>query len=140
MDELQEPLKEPTAAGLAKPAEEEADDRETYFPPTDPVVTTNEDGDPEVLGGFSETSMDDAPVARSASDGEAGDEALAEAVRRELREDALTTDLGVHVEVRDAVAVVTGPVADLTDADAAEEVAGRIVGIKEVMDRTEIAD
>ena len=140
MDELQEPLKDPATAHLAKPAEEEADDRETYFPPTDPVVTTDDHGDPEVLGGFSETSMDDAPVARSANDGQAGDEALADAVRRELREDALTTDLGVRVDVRDGVAILTGQVADLADADAAEEVAGRVAGIKEVMDRTEIAD
>ena len=58
----------------------------------------------------------------------------------ELREDALTTDLGVRVDVRDGVAILTGQVADLADADAAEEVAGRVAGIKEVMDRTEIAD
>ena len=32
MDELQEPLKDPATANLAKPAEEEAEDRETYFP------------------------------------------------------------------------------------------------------------
>ena len=140
MDELQEPLKDPAVAGLAKPAEDESDDRETYFPPTDPVITTDEHGEAEVLGGFSETSMDDAPVARSANDGQPGDEALAEAVRRELREDAITTGLGVHVEVREGVAVLTGEVADLADSDAAEEVAGRVAGIAEVMDRTEIAD
>lgn len=140
MDELQEPLKEPTAASLANPAEEEEDDRETYFPPTDPVITTDERGDPKMLGGFSETSMDDAPVARSASDGQRGDEAIADAIRRELREDAMTTGLDVDVEVREGVATISGTVSDLVDADSAEEVAGRVPEVLEVVDRTEIAD
>lgn len=140
MDELQEPLKGPVTATHSRPSEEEADDRETFFPPTDPVIATDEHGEAEVLGGFSGTSMDDAPVARSSSDGQPGDEALADAVRRELREDALTSGLDLNVEVRDGVAVLTGTVADLADADGAEEVAGRVAGIKEVMDRTEIAD
>ena len=139
-DELQEPLREPVAATLSQPAEPEADDVETFFPPTDPVITTDEHGDPEVLGGFSDTSMDDAPVAISAVDGQRGDEALAEAIRRELREDALTTGLDVEVEVREGVATISGTVSDLVDAEGAEEVAGRVPEIREVIDRTEIAD
>jgi osmotically-inducible protein OsmY len=124
--------------------EDDADDSggEPFFPPTDPVVTTDRRGDAQVLGGFGATSLDDVAVARSASDREPGDEALVDAVRRELRQDALTTDLEVEVEVevRDGVAVLRGTVADLVDAESFEEVAGRVPGIRDVLDRTEIAE
>lgn len=138
-DDLAEPLQDPVASKLAKPADEGDADGEPVFPPTDPVFTTDERGDPQMLGGFNATSMDDEAVARSV-DGRPGDEALAEAVRRELREDALTADLRIEVEVREGVAILRGTVSDLVDADGAEEVAGRVPGIIDVMDRTEIAE
>lgn len=137
LDELNEPLTEPPAATLDRASEDGDTDGEPVFPPTDPVLTIDERGDPQVLGGFNETSMEEVTVARS-TDGQPGDEALADAVRRELREDAMTTDLGVEVQVREGVAILRGPVADMVDAESAEEVAGRVPGVIEVMDRTEI--
>src|SRR5919204_2063333 len=54
-----------------------------------------------------------------------GDEALADAVRRELAEDSATTDLNIVVAVRNGVAHLRGRVSDLDDADNPESVAGR---------------
>ncbi|HET8567807.1 MAG TPA: BON domain-containing protein [Candidatus Limnocylindria bacterium] len=105
---------------------------EPWMPPTDPVMRQSERGEPEVLGGFGSTSMDDLSVAGQ------GDEALAEAIRRELREDAATTDLDIEVAVRDGVAYLRGRVSGPEDADSAEEVAGRVGGLAEVVDQLEV--
>jgi osmotically-inducible protein OsmY len=110
-----------------------------YFAPTDPVVTTDARGGFAVLGGFSPTSMDDLAVPASASDRRPGDEALASAVRRELREDAATTDLTVAVAVRRGVAYLDGRVAGPEDAENAEAVAARVPGVVEVVERLEVA-
>ena len=78
----------------------EPDENGASFPPTDPVVTLDEHARVEVLGGFTPTSMTSVDVEPSAEDALPGDEALADAVRRELHEDAATTHLTVHVLVR----------------------------------------
>lgn len=117
-------------------AEEPDTTGEAYFPPTDPVVSTDRNGRPEILGGFAETSMD-APVGGSVTRGP-GDEALADAVRRELSEDAATADLRIDVEVRERVAFLRGRVPEMTDTDSAAEVAGRIGEIVEVVDQLEV--
>lgn len=116
-----------------------APDGEVFFPPTDPVVTTDARGNVEVLGGFTPTSTSSIGVAPSASDNVPGDEALADAIRRELREDALTTDLAIEVTVRQGVAFLRGTVPDLEDAENAEEVAGRVPGISEVVEELRVA-
>jgi osmotically-inducible protein OsmY len=116
--------------------EEEAET--TFFPPTDPVVTTDERGEVEVLGGFAPTSDADVGVERSALDGGYGDEAIAEAVRRELRADAATTDLRVDVEVRRGVVHLRGTVPDVDDAENAEEVAGRVPGVVDVVEELRV--
>ena len=77
---------------------------EPEFPSTDPVVTLDDSGQVQVLGGFSETSLDSVEVDRSSGDGPVGDLALAEAVQRELHEDAATTSLHVGVHVAQGVA------------------------------------
>lgn len=110
----------------------------TYFAPTDPVLGTNDQGGPEVVGGFDPTSMTSDMVDRSTLDGQPGDEAIADAVRRELREDAETTGLSLTVEVENGVVRLRGTVADLTDAEDAEEVANRVPGVREVVDETEV--
>lgn len=115
--------------------EDIAQSGEVYSPPTDPVVTTDAHGRAQVLGGFD--SEDDPPAERS-SDGRLGDEALADAVRRELREDAATADLNVVVAVRNGVAHLRGRVADLNDADNAESVAARVLGIREVLEELDV--
>ena len=104
----------------------------SYVPPTDPVLTSGN----QILGGFRITSMDDVGVARS-SDGSLGDEAIADAVRRELAEDAATTFLAVEVSVDGGIVRLTGSVPDIEDVENAEEVAGRVPGVEEV--REEIA-
>jgi hyperosmotically inducible protein len=106
-------------------------------PPTDPVITTTS-GDAEILGGFAATSMDEQAVAPSASDPYLGDEAIADAIRRELAEDASTTALQVEVEVRQGTAFLRGEVDGMEDADNAEAVAGRVPGVREVREQLRV--
>jgi osmotically-inducible protein OsmY len=122
------------------PAEPESDDptEEAIFPPTDPVVRLGGSGQLEVLGGFSETSLDDVEADLSATGDQPGDLALEEAVRRELREDAATTDLQIEVTVARGVVYLTGRVAGPEDADAAESVAASVPGVTDVVDRLEV--
>ena len=70
--------------------------------------------------------------------GGTGDEALASRVRRELAEDAATTDLELEVDVRDRIATLRGRVAELADTDNALAVAGRVRGIDDVVDEIEV--
>src|SRR3982074_3400136 len=65
-----------------------------YSPPIDPVVSTDEHGLAHSLGGFG--SGEEVPVEQT-SDYRPGDEALADAVRRELAEDAATAELNIFV-------------------------------------------
>ena len=117
-------------AGADELSEEET--ARPYFPPTDPVIAMA-DSDIEILGGFAPTSMDEQLTVVSV-DGQVGDEALADAVRLRLREDAATTDLPVIVHVRNRVVYLHGRVPDLVDSDNAEEVAFRVSGVDEVID------
>lgn len=110
------------------------DGEEPYFPPTDPVLATDNRGNVEVIGGFSSTSDSAQEVAPSAMDGRPGDEALVDAISRELRQDAATTDLRILVTVREGVAHLRGTVADLDDAENAEAVAARVPGVVEVIE------
>jgi osmotically-inducible protein OsmY len=114
------------------------DGEEPYSPPTDPVVTTDARGNLEVLGGWTGTSTDDAEVAPSATGRAPGDEALADAVRRELREDAATTALELQVAVREGRVRLRGRVADMDDAENAEAVAARVPGVLEVIDELDV--
>jgi osmotically-inducible protein OsmY len=118
--------------------EDPASDGEVYTPPIDPVVTTDLHGQPRVLGGFEVDSFDDMPVERSAMDRAPGDEALADAIRRELSEDAATTDLDIYVAVRNGVAHLRGRVAELDDADNVESVAARVPGVRDVVEELEV--
>jgi len=118
--------------------EPDAEPDPVYFPPTDPVITEGPHGELEVAGGFEATSMDSEDVAPSVEDNRPGDEALVEAIQRELREDAATTDLRIHVVVTNGIARLYGHVPDLTDAENAEEVAGRVPGVREVIDLLDV--
>lgn len=116
-----------------------AEPEPTYFAPTDPVITTDEQGGPQVLGGFEPTSTTTVEVARSAEDNLPGDEALAEAIRRELREDASTTALDIEVTVDRGVAYLRGTVADLADVENVEAVANEVPGVIEVDEQLDIS-
>ncbi len=91
-----------------------------------------------MLGGFDAEA--NVPVERSTMDNVAGDEALADAIREELREDASTADLTIVVAVRNGVAHLRGRVSDLEDAENAEAVAARVVGVREVVEELEVAN
>jgi osmotically-inducible protein OsmY len=104
-----------------------------YEPPTDPVITTDQNDNVQILGGFGHSSMESVAVERS-SDGTLGDEAIAEAILRELREDAATTALQIDVAVARGVARLRGRVPDVIDAENAEEVAARVPGVVEVVE------
>lgn len=121
---------------------EASSEAEPYFPPTDLVVRSAPETSEgfEVVGGFSDTSMDEVSDGQdSVSSVERGDEAIADDVRRELREDSLTTDLDIRVYVRQGVVHLRGSVATLEDAEAAEEVAARVPGVAEVREDLEVA-
>lgn len=109
-----------------------------YFAPTDPVVDTDQQGNLEVLGGWEPTSLSSDTVDPSAEDNRPGDQALEDAIRRELREDASTHDLTLDVAVERGVAHIRGMVSDLTDAENAESVASQVPGVREVIDETTV--
>jgi hypothetical protein len=113
-------------------------DIETITPPTDPVVGVDAHGRTEIVGGFSATSLDSTGVARS-SDGQLGDEAIADAIRRELREDALTTDLEIEVIVRQGTAILRGTVSTLEEAEQAEMIASNVPGVDEVREELDVS-
>lgn len=113
--------------------EDVSEGEDVYVPPMDPVV----DADNRVVGGFSLSSMDSVDVERS-SDGTLGDEAIAEAIRRELNEDSATTGLSIEVSVFRGAARLRGRVADLDDAQNAEEVARRVPGVVEVLEELHV--
>lgn len=112
--------------------DEVSDGATVYVPPIDPVGTQT-----EVIGGTQFSSMDSIEVERS-SDGQLGDEAIRDAVLRELREDSATTDLRLDVVVIGGVVRLGGRVADITDAESAEEVAARVPGVVEVEERLDV--
>jgi osmotically-inducible protein OsmY len=120
--------------------EDPASEGEVYTPPSDPVLTSDAHGRPAVLGGFGSSASDDVTVEPSASDNRPGDEALAEAVRRELADDSATADLQVVVAVRHGVVHLRGRVSDLDDADNAEAVAARVPGVREVVEELDVAN
>jgi BON domain len=111
---------------------------EPIFPPTDPVIAVDQHGRPHVLGGFSSDSMASLEVEASAEDTSPGDEALADAVRRELSEDAATTGLAIAVFVRRGVVHLRGGVSDLEDADSAAAVAARLPGVRHVVEELDL--
>jgi osmotically-inducible protein OsmY len=111
---------------------------EPMFAATDPVITVDEHGLAHVLGGFSSDSMASLDVEPSAEDTLPGDEALVEAVRRELKEDAATTSLDIDVFVRRGIVHLRGWVPGAEDVDNAEAVAERVPGVREVVDELEL--
>lgn len=123
--------------GTTDPAEAAAE-AVPYFPPTDPVVRPSDDEEElEIVVGFGATSMDD--ERGEASFDNRPDDDISQNVLRELREDALTTDLVIRVVTRNGVVHLHGEVSTLEDAENAEEVASRVGGVKEVREELVIA-
>lgn len=124
-----------TVADLEPPVEPDP----AYFAPTDPVTGPDEHGNLTVVGGWTPTSDSEIAVSPSYEDNLPGDDALAEAVERELREDAQTTALSLDVAVENGVVHLRGRVDDLEDAEAAQDVASRVPGVVDVVDETQVA-
>jgi hypothetical protein len=119
------------------------EDGDVYFPPTDPVVTTDRFGQAEVLGGTSPSATDPGvEPARSAEDLQPGDDALEDAIREELRLDATTTDLSpaVRIRVDEGVAYLSGIVPTLEDAENVEAVAANVPGVLDVVEDLTVRD
>lgn len=110
---------------------------DTYSPPTDPVITTDATGNTQTLGGTEATSFD-TDVAPSASGRLYGDEAIADSIRAELRQDAATTELDIRVDVLEGIARLRGTVPDMVDAENAEAVAARVPGVVEVLEELQV--
>jgi hypothetical protein len=111
---------------------------ETYFAPTDPVIRPSADAEGLALvGGFGATSMD--VERREAGYDRRRDDDITQDVLRELREDALTTELVVRVGTRDGVVYLRGTVPTLEDAENAEVVASRVGGVQEVREELVVA-
>jgi osmotically-inducible protein OsmY len=142
-------MMEDIGAGTSDPSES-VEEAEPYFPPTDPVVRPDDSGQAlEITGGFQDTAMDevaedpeldatedevDAPEGANIRD----DETVQEDISRELSEDSATTDLEIAVEVRHGIVTLLGSVPSLEDALAAEEVARRVPGVRDVREETTI--
>jgi hypothetical protein len=112
-----------------------------YFPPTDPVVKPNPTSTQglDVVGGFEPTSSDDEGLVGETATGlMPGDDQVKAAVVRELREDSMTTDLELRVEVRDGDVTLHGVVNSIEESDAAVEVASRVEGVGNVDDQIEV--
>jgi len=119
-------------------AEEAGEEAIPYFPPTDPVISVSsaESDDPEILGGFQTTSMQDDDAIEQQPF--RGDEDITVDVLRELREDATTTDLHITVHTRNKVVFLVGEVESMDDAENAEAVAARVLGVTEVREELKI--
>jgi len=113
-----------------------------YMPPTDPVVRPSRDEQTiAVLGGFGTASDEEFPDGQATTatgDAPPGDEDLREEVIAALRADAATTDLVIAVTVRNGRVHLRGEVPSLDDAESAEEVAGRVPGIREVIEELSV--
>lgn len=135
---LTDPMAAPGDADDWRDPVAEGDD--VYVPPTDPVVSSDAQGDLTVLGGFAPSAMDERVTLHSASDGQLGDEAIADAIRLALRQDSSTTDLQIDVSVEQGIARLRGTVPGLEDVDNAEAVAGRVPGVVDVVEELQIAE
>jgi hypothetical protein len=117
------------------------DEDRPYFAPTDPVVKPNPTSEQglDVVGGFEPTAMDDVGLIQQSTTGPMpGDDEVKAAVVRELREDAMTTDLELRVAVHDGDVTLRGVVTTLDESEAALEVAGRVEGVGNVLDEIEV--
>lgn len=115
----------------------------TYFPPTDPPTGRADDNDGfTVLSGFADSSTDtigaDAYELEDDSRRVPTDDELADIVRRELREDALTTDLAIRVSAHGSTVILRGEVDTLEDAENAEAIANEVPSVVEVREELTI--
>jgi osmotically-inducible protein OsmY len=109
-----------------------------YFAAMDQVLSTDEHDDVQVRNGWASALWPTEEADRRAVGSQPGDQALADAVKRQLREDALTTTLAIEVEVVSGIVWLRGQVAALQDAEAAGAVASQVAGVREVLDELDV--
>jgi osmotically-inducible protein OsmY len=124
-----EPPDDPGAIDPAQAVEE----AEPYFPPTDPVVRQAQTGETEIAGGFGTGEVPEFP-AHAVTQDVPSDEALEDAVHRQLRLDASTAHLHLNAEASQGVVRLQGSVDDEADAENALAIAGDVPGVVEVID------
>lgn len=111
-----------------------------YYPATDPVAaSTNRMNPNEGIGiavGLGASSMDITEYGEDDSD--IPDDTIQERVLEALRADSMTTDLDVHVIVRNGVVHLGGEVETFDDAENAEAVAAEVDGVREVREEFHI--
>lgn len=115
----------------------------TYFPPTDPPSGRADDNDGfTVLNGFADSSTDaisaDPDEPEDDTNRLVTDDELADIVRRELREDAVTTDLDIRVTAIGSTVILRGEVDTLEDAENAEAIANEVPAVVEVREELTI--
>lgn len=115
----------------------------TYFPPTDPPTGRADDNDGfTILNGFADSSTDtfsaNADEPEDDSNRLVTDDELADVVRRELREDAVTTDLDIRVTAAGSTVILRGEVDTLEDAENAEAIANEVPSVVEVREELTI--
>jgi hypothetical protein len=124
---------EPFAEPVETDPTEAVEEAEPYFPPTDPVVRVDENGETQIAGGFGTgEALERHPTA--ATRGAPSDEALEDLVHRALRLDAGTAQLHLKVGVLEGVVRLRGLIEDESDAESALAVAGDIPGVVDVID------
>ncbi|HLJ67652.1 MAG TPA: BON domain-containing protein [Chloroflexota bacterium] len=107
-------------------------DAEPYVPPIDPPVLPGGEEAIHVATGFGLSPAQEAaydPPPR-------GDEDIREQAILALRQDSLTSQYALDVDVRDGIVVLTGRVDSPEDADHATWMLGELPGVVDVIDNT----
>jgi len=124
---------EPFNAPVETDPTEAVEEGEPYFPPTDPVVRVDAQGETQIAGGFGTgEALERHPTA--ATRNVPSDEALEDLVHRALRLDAGTAQLHLKVGVLQGVVRLQGAIEDESDAESALAVAGDVPGVVDVLD------
>jgi hypothetical protein len=124
-----EPFAEPVETDPTKAVEE----AEPYFPPTDPVVRIDHQGETRIAGGFGTGEEPEQPPP-AAIRGVPPDEAIEDLVHRALRLDASTAHLHLKVGVVQGIVRLRGAIEDETDTESALAVAGDVPGVVDAID------
>lgn len=122
----------PDDPGAIDPAEA-VEEAEPYFPPTDPVVRQGPMGETQIAGGFGTGEVPETPSHAVTRD-VPSDEALEDAIHRQLRLDASTAHLQLHADALQGIVRLQGSVDDEADAENALAIAGDVPGVVEVID------
>jgi osmotically-inducible protein OsmY len=124
---------EPFAQPVETDPTEAVEEAEPYFPPTDPVVRLDHEGETRIAGGFGTGETVEGPPPAAIQD-VPSDEALEDLVHRTLRLDASTAHLHLKVGVSQGVVRLQGAIEDEADAENALAVAGDFPGVVDVID------